>query len=180
VSFSDEVQFARDTRVVLIPDGVDFRIPAGATGWVRQVLGGNFTVMLDSGRLVRVAAADADAIGRTSEVAAEPAAPGERADADGVWNVLRTIYDPEIPHNVVDLGLVYELSLREVDGGVAVDVVMTLTAPGCGMGPVLVRDVEDRVGALPGVQGVSVELVFEPPWSPERMTEEIRTELGMW
>jgi metal-sulfur cluster biosynthetic enzyme len=94
--------------------------------------------------------------------------------------VLRTIYDPEIPHNVVDLGLVYELSLREVDGGVAVDVVMTLTAPGCGMGPVLVRDVEDRVGALPGVQGVSVELVFEPPWSPERMTEEIRTELGMW
>lgn len=179
MSHPDEVQFQRDTRVVLIPDGVDFRIPAGATGWVTQVLGGNFTVMLDSGRMVRVAAVDADAIDRTAVAAIVPNVEGI-ASADDVWGVLRTIYDPEIPHNVVDLGLVYELTLREVEGGVAVDVVMTLTAPGCGMGPVLVRDVEDRVGALPGVHGVTVDLVFDPPWSPERMTEEIRTELGMW
>ncbi len=175
----DEVQFSRDTRVVLIPDGVDLRIPAGAIGWVTQVLGGNITVQLDSGRLVRVAAADADAIGRASDQPPPPVAAGP-VNAEAVWDVLRTIYDPEIPHNVVDLGLVYELSLREVEGGIAVDAVMTLTAPGCGMGPVLVRDVEDRVGALPGVHGVTVELVFDPPWSPDRMSEEIRTELGMW
>jgi probable FeS assembly SUF system protein SufT len=177
---SEEVTFGRETRVVLIPDGVPQLLPEGTRGWITQVLGGNYTVQLETGRLVRVGADDADAIGRErggSDTIDEGPVTPER-----VWDALRTCYDPEIPLNIVELGLVYELMLREHEGGEGVDVeiTMTLTAPGCGMGQVLADDVQSKVQQLPGVADVKVQLTFDPPWSPDRMSEEGRLELGMF
>ncbi|MEZ4241643.1 MAG: iron-sulfur cluster assembly protein [Myxococcota bacterium] len=176
----EEVTFSRETVVVLIPDGVTQALPEGTRGWVMQVLGGATTVQLETRRLVRVAAEDADAIGREVEQ--------HEVDDDGpltperVWDALRTCYDPEIPLNIVELGLIYELKLLEPEEGEGVDieVVMTLTAPGCGMGQVLADDVQAKLVALPGVHEVRVELTFDPPWGPERMSEEGRLELGMF
>lgn len=177
----DEVTFQRETSVILIPDGVSHLIQEGTIGWVTQVLGGNFTVQLTSGRLVRVNAKDAEAIGLDPV----PLPEVQRTD-DGhiapetVWEILRSCYDPEIPMNIVELGLIYGLEMRKGESGTCVDVQLTLTAPGCGMGQVLKDDVEGRIGALPGIESVAVELVFDPPWSPERMTEAARLELGMF
>lgn len=178
---SEEVTFARETVVVLIPDGVSQALPEGTRGWITQVLGGAATVQLETGRLVRVAAADADAIGRQAESSAE-ADPDAPLTADRVWDALRTCYDPEIPLNIVELGLIYELKLAESPTGTGVDVtvVMTLTAPGCGMGQVLADDVSAKIKALPGVGEVTVDLTFDPPWGPDRMSEEGRLELGMF
>jgi probable FeS assembly SUF system protein SufT len=178
----EEITFLRDTEVILVPDGTPHTVQEGTIGWITQVLGGNFTVQLTSGRLVRVAATDAPAIGQEPPPA--PPEPARTEDGElapeAVWDVLRDCYDPEIPANIVDLGLIYGLALRRVEGGVAVDVELTLTAPGCGMGQVLKDDVERRVRALPGVKEVAVELVFDPPWSPDRMSEAARLDLGMF
>ena len=178
---SEEVSFLRETQVVLIPDGLTQVLPEGTRGWITQVLGGNYTVQLETGRLVRVGSDDADAIGReaSSDGDADPNAP---LTPERVWDVLRTCYDPEIPLNIVELGLIYELAIREHEGGEGVDVeiTMTLTAPGCGMGQILADDVQSKVRSLSGVADVKVELTFEPPWSPERMSEEGRLELGMF
>lgn len=178
----EEVTFARDIEVILIPDGVASPVSAGARGWVTQVLGGNYTVQLETGRLVRVAAKDADAIGRESEVVTPVAVdPDAAVTPEAVWDVLRTCYDPEIPLDIVELGLVYECVVREhPEGGAAVDIQMTLTAPGCGMGQVLADDVQSKVIGLSGVREANVELVFEPPWGPEMMSEAGRLELGMF
>lgn len=178
---SDEVTFQREVTVVLIPDGVPQLLPEGTRGWITQVLGGNYTVQLETGRLVRVGADDADAIGK-EKVSAESADPDAPVTPERVWEALRTCYDPEIPLNIVELGLIYELMLKEsaAGEGVDVDITMTLTAPGCGMGQVLADDVQSKVRALPGVQEVTVNLTFDPPWSPDRMSEEGRLELGMF
>lgn len=177
----DEVTFSRDATVVLIPDGTSVVLPEGTRGWITQVLGGNYTLQLETGRLVRLGAADAPAIGRTGEVAAE-ADPDAPLTAERVWDALRTCYDPEIPLNIVELGLIYELQLRQRpdDPRVDVDVTMTLTAPGCGMGQVLTDDVTSKLRDLPGVGEVKVDLTFDPPWGPDRMSEEGRLELGMF
>jgi probable FeS assembly SUF system protein SufT len=181
VAQSDEVTFQREVQVVLIPDGVPQLLPEGTRGWITQVLGGNYTVQLETGRLVRVGADDADAIGRKpqDDPSIDPDAP---VTPERVWDALRTCYDPEIPLNIVELGLIYELVLREAPGGegVEVDITMTLTAPGCGMGQILADDVQAKVRALPGVVNVTVDLTFDPPWGPERMSEAGRLELGMF
>lgn len=179
----EEVVFARDARVILIPDGYEVPVESGARGWITQVLGGNYTVQLDSGRLVRVSAVDADAIGR--EAAARPSDGPFDPDAvvtpEQIWEQLAQCYDPEIPLNIVELGLVYECELLKLDdGGHRVNLQITLTAPGCGMGQVLTDDVEARVRGIPGVRDVHIELVFDPPWSPDRMSEAGRLELGMF
>jgi probable FeS assembly SUF system protein SufT len=179
----EEVWFSRDVRVVMIPDGYEIPVEEGSRGWITQVLGGNYTVQLDSGRLVRVSAVDADAIGKEALAVASP----EEVDLDAevtdelVWDQLRQCYDPEIPLNIVELGLIYgfELSAHE-EGGYRVDIELTLTAPGCGMGQVLADDVEYRVRTIPGVREARIELVFDPPWSPEKMSEAGRLELGMF
>jgi len=176
----EEVTFARDADVVLIPDGYNQLLPEGTRGWVTQVLGGNFTVQLETGRLVRLAAADADAIGKESEIEEVSFDPDAPVDDDQVWSMLRTCYDPEIPLDIVELGLVYGLEIEPSDEGTDVAITMTLTAPGCGMGQVLADDVQSKVESLPGVRAARVELTFEPPWSPERMSEEGRLELGMF
>jgi probable FeS assembly SUF system protein SufT len=182
VGQSDEVTFQREVQVVLIPDGVPQLLPEGTRGWITQVLGGNYTVQLETGRLVRVGADDADAIGR-SPVDAPSIDPDAPVTPERVWDALRSCYDPEIPLNIVELGLIYELVLREAQAGgpgVDVDITMTLTAPGCGMGQVLADDVQAKVRALPGVSQVAVNLTFDPPWGPERMSEAGRLELGMF
>lgn len=176
----EEVTFARDADVILIPDGYSQVLPEGTRGWVTQVLGGHFTVQLETGRLVRLAADQADAIGKEAEVRAVDVDPDAPVDEDQVWEVLRSCYDPEIPLDIVELGLVYGLALEPDETGTDVQITMTLTAPGCGMGQVLADDVQSKVESLPGVRAARVELTFDPPWSPERMSEEGRLELGMF
>jgi probable FeS assembly SUF system protein SufT len=179
---NEPVEFAYESSVVQIPDGTPLVVPVGTRGAIIQVLGGNFTVRLDTGHLVRVSGQDAGAIGR--EVPEEARGPSAGGDVeDQVWAQLRTCFDPEIPVNIVDLGLIYGLAVQDAatePGAKVVKITMTLTAPGCGMGQVLKDDVESKVRAIPGVIDAQVELTFEPPWGPDRMTEEAQLELGFY
>lgn len=179
---SEPVRFERDCAAVLVPQGENVTLPAGSVGYITQALGGSWTVFVE-GNLFRIAGTDADAIGK------EPPEPLELPDdADDeaveqlVWKQLRTCFDPEIPINVVDLGLVYEASVKahpEQPGQRRVDVRMTLTAPGCGMGDILVADVRDKLEMIPTVAEADVELVFDPPWNRSMMSEVARLETGM-
>jgi probable FeS assembly SUF system protein SufT len=175
----------RDVEAVGIPSGERFLVPVGTWLVVQQSLGGQFTAMTERGGLVRIDGKDADALGpefvdEAARHAAEQASAAEGGyDEEKVWDALRTVYDPEIPASIVDLGLVYALAAEPVEGGHEVHVKMTLTAPGCGIGPVLVDDVRRAVLGVPGVKGVNVELVFDPPWDPSRMSEAARLHLGM-
>ena len=182
-SMYEETTFTRDCDVVVIPDGYETTIPEGAIGFITQVLGGNITVQMTNGYLVRVAGKDAEAIGREIEAPPEATVDDDGnlvVDSETIWARLRTCYDPEIPVNIVDLGLVYECEVDEAeDGTYNVKVRMTLTAPGCGMGQVLVDDVEYAVKNIPGVVDTDINLVFDPAWGPDRMTEVARLELGL-
>jgi probable FeS assembly SUF system protein SufT len=178
---SEPIQFTRDCEVVIVPQGDRVSLPAGTAGYITQALGGSFTVFVD-GNLFRVAGLDADAIGK--EIVPPPQLPENATDEDVealVWNQLRTCFDPEIPVNIVDLGLVYACELeRSEDGERKVSVRMTLTAPGCGMGEVLVEDVRSKVELVPTVAEADVELVFDPPWNQSMMTESARLQVGMF
>jgi probable FeS assembly SUF system protein SufT len=178
---SEPIQFSRDCDVVMVPQGDRVNLPAGTAGYITQALGGSFTVFVD-GNLFRVAGLDADAIGK--DIVPPPQLPDNATDADveaAVWNQLRTCFDPEIPVNVVDLGLVYQCELEQVEPGQRkVSVRMTLTAPGCGMGEVLVEDVRAKVELVPTVIEADVELVFDPPWNQSMMTEGARLQVGMF
>ncbi len=175
------VALRRAVDAVEIPAGTSTTLPAGSPVTITQTLGGNFTVAAGPyGMLYRIAARDADALGR--EVAPEAAATGAAGtvDADGVWKVLKTIFDPEIPVNIVDLGLVYGVFVTPAEPeGVKVHVQMTLTAPGCGMSGVLKADAESKVGELPGVKDVDVEIVWDPPWDRDKMSDAAKLQLGM-
>jgi probable FeS assembly SUF system protein SufT len=177
----EPVTFERDCEVVLIPDGYAITALNGTRGHITQVLGRHWTVQLDTGRLVRVAAEDGDAIGKHIDFGEEQLPDDATIDDDLVWDRLRGCYDPEIPVNIVDLGLIYRVHVTDLEaGGKWVQVEMTLTAPGCGMGQVLADDVDATVRRIPGVEKVEVDVVFDPPWSPDAMTEEARLELGMF
>lgn len=174
----------RDVEVMQVPSGFKVVLPAGSWLVVQQSLGGQFTAMTDNGGLVRVDGKDADALGPEYEAEARKAAE-ERAKAaagpfeeEKVWDALRQVYDPEIPASIVELGLVYLVAAEEVEGGHKVAVKMTLTAPGCGIGPVLVEDVRRAVLDVPGVTDAEIELVFDPPWEPSRMSEAAKLQLG--
>jgi probable FeS assembly SUF system protein SufT len=178
---SQPCTFERDCEVVMIPAGDEVTIPAGTVGYITQALGGSFTVFID-GNLFRVAGADADAIGK--EPVMPPELP-ENATADDVeqllWEQLKTCYDPEIPVNIVDLGLVYRCELENDEQGQRrVSVQMTLTAPGCGMGDILVDDVRSKLQLVPTISQVDVELTFDPPWNQSMMSEVARLETGMF
>lgn len=179
---SEPVRFERDCAAVLVPQGEAVTLPAGSVGYITQALGGSFTVFVE-GNLFRIAGRDADAIGKEPPEPLElPAGANDEAVEQLVWKQLRTCFDPEIPINVVDLGLVYTVDVGprpEHPGERLVRIEMTLTAPGCGMGDVLVADVRDKVELIPTVTEADVELVFEPPWNRTMMSEAARLETGM-
>lgn len=178
---SEPIKFERDCPVVLVPQGDALSLPAGTVGYITQSLGGSFTVYVD-GNLFRIAGVDADAIGK--QPLAQPELAPDASDEEVerlVWEQLRTCYDPEIPVNIVELGLVYACDMQRTDDGqrrVRVD--MTLTAPGCGMGDILVADVTSKLELIPTIAEVDVELVFEPPWNQSMMSDAARLETGMF
>ena len=167
----------RDCPGRLVPVGDPVMIPANTFVTLTQALGGNYTVV-HNGNMVRVDGTDADALGfEPTHLDFTPPADGQIAEAQ-VWEALHTVYDPEIPVDLVNLGLIYSVKIDQSTA--RVDICMTLTAPGCGMGPVLVGDVEYRVAQVPNVRKVEVELVFDPPWHREMMSEEAQLETGMF
>src|ERR1022692_4784194 len=172
---NEPIVVQREVKAVAIPAGVEVNLKIGSVGYITQALGGSFTVYVD-GNLFRIAGSDADAIGMTVTKAPE-VPPGASTEdiRNVVWQQLRTCFDPEIPVNIVDLGLVYACEVRQnEDATRSVDVKMTLTAPGCGMGEVLVQDVRDKIQLVPTVTRANVELVFDPPWNQSMMSEEGR------
>jgi probable FeS assembly SUF system protein SufT len=177
---SEPVRFERDCAAVLVPQGDAVNLPAGTVGYITQALGGSYTVFVE-GNLFRIAGPDADAIGKEpTEPLDLPAGATDEDVEQMVWRQLRTCFDPEIPINVVDLGLVYEAVVsRRDDGDRTVAVRMTLTAPGCGMGDILVDDVRSKLEMIPTIAEADVELVFDPPWNRNMMSEAARLETGM-
>ena len=176
-----EVELTRDCEAIAVPYGTETTVEKGTKVVITQTLG-SFTVMNESGQMVRIEKKDADALG--IELSAEEAEVHLDDESlsleDRIWQQMKNCYDPEIPVNIVELGLVYRCEVKELQpGDHRVEVDMTLTAPGCGMGDVIRYDVERKIQKLPGVVEVDVQLTFDPPWSPERMTEEARLDLGM-
>jgi probable FeS assembly SUF system protein SufT len=174
------VELKRDCEAVQIPAGTATVLTAGTTVDITQTLGGSYTVHAPGG-LFRIAPKDADALGLQSAGAAEAQPAGEEAvDEKLVWDTLRTCYDPEIPVNIVDLGLVYDMHIEKLPSGrSAVGVKMTLTAPGCGMGGVIAGDAQQKLLGLPGVEEAAVEIVWDPPWHHSMITESGRKVLGL-
>lgn len=177
---NEAIVVQRDVKAVAIPAGAEVNLKLGQVGYITQALGGSFTVYID-GNLFRIAGHDADAIGKTSAKPPEvPPGASEEDIKNIIWQQLKTCYDPEIPVNIVDLGLVYECDVsKNEDSTRTVDIKMTLTAPGCGMGEVLVADVRDKVQIIPTVARANVELVFDPPWNQTMMSDEARLQTGM-
>lgn len=179
-STSEPVRFERDCEAVMVPQGDAVTLPAGQVGYITQALGGSFTVYVD-GNLFRVRGSDADALGKEVPPPLQLADDAGDADVEKlVWQQLRTCFDPEIPINIVELGLVYDCDLEHLgDGRRKVNVRMTLTAPGCGMGEILVDDVRTKLEMIPTVAEADVDLVFDPPWNQTMMSEAARLETGM-
>jgi len=169
------VALTRDCKATAIPSGEVHVLSEGTPVVITQSLGGSYTVTVGYGQLMRVDASDADALGFEATQQPDTSEFSEKA----VWDQLKTVYDPEIPVNIVDLGLVYSCSITEKDGGHDIDITMSMTAPGCGMGDVLKSDIEQKLGPLPTVKNVRVEVVFDPPWTPLMMSEATRLQLGL-
>ena len=180
---NEAITIERDCEAILIPAGTPITLPAGSVVFITQALGGTYTVNIN-GNLARIAEKDADALGfevEEEETNSQPSRKDGTVDEESVWNKLRTCYDPEIPINIVDLGLIYECEITPLEkGGNRVDIVMTLTAPGCGMGEFLAQDVQSKVASLPNVTEVNVELCFDPPWDQSMMSEAARLETGLY
>ena len=166
-----------DCPARLVPDGTKITIPKDTFVTITQALGGNYTVAVN-GNMARVDGTDAAALGLKSEELVFDKNPTNEILEEQVWQALRSIYDPEIPVNLVDLGLIYSVNIDQKNSNIQID--MTLTAPGCGMGPVMVSDIKYRVAKVPNVNNVEVELVFDPPWNREMMSEEAQLETGMF
>lgn len=178
---SEPVRFERSCKVIQVPSGEEAELPAGSVGYITQALGGSFTVYVE-GNLFRIANEDADAIGKEpTEPPTLPAGASDEDVEDMVWDQLRQCFDPEIPVNIVDLGLVYHCDVQPsaLPGQRRVEVKMTLTAPGCGMGETLVADVQRLIERIPTIAEADVELVFDPPWNHTMMTEAAKLETGM-
>ena len=180
MSDNHEIELARDCEAIQIPAGLKTTIPAGTRVIITQSLGGSYTIACDYG-LFRISEENAAALGlepRTSLEKSEKA--GEQVDEEEVWDQLRTVYDPEIPVNIVDLGLVYDCQIvTSQDFGTSVEVKMTLTAPGCGMGPAIAQDARSKILTIPGVDEADVELVWDPPWNQHMISEAGKMKLGL-
>lgn len=177
MSMHEQTVVTRDVRALQIPSGIPLELKTGEPVTIVQGLGGSYTVIVQ-GIMARIDGSEADAIGKPRvEPPAAVAAGGDLKEA--VWEQLKRVYDPEIPVNVVDLGLIYECALTDAPAGKSVAIKMSMTAPGCGMGDVLKADAERYLKELPGVAEAKIELVFDPPWDPSRMSEAARLQLGM-
>jgi probable FeS assembly SUF system protein SufT len=181
-----EKTLLRDCEAIRIPSGETFTLPAGARVMITQALGGSYTVALleGYGGLARITETNADALGLASApTEAQPApvpAGNARVDEKAVWDQLKTCYDPEIPVNIVDLGLVYDCAIEQPESGPAtVNVKMTLTAPGCGMGPTIAAEARAKIESLPGVGEAHVDLVWDPPWNQAMISEVGKMKLGL-
>lgn len=176
----ESITLQRDVIGALVPSGQRVELPEGTDVRITQALGGSFTVVAQ-GHMFRIEGKDADALGKSVPDAPTLAEEASEADIEkAVWDQLRTCYDPEIPIDVVELGLIYSCHLSRLDTGYRVDIEMTLTAPGCGMGDYLVADVRSKVMSLPVVSEVEVNLTFDPPWTRDMMSEAAQLALGVF
>lgn len=178
-----EIITSREVNAVQIPSGDPFVLPAGTAVIITQTLGGSYTVATQSG-LARISSEDADALGIDPSASAESASGAEELPADAsledrIWNQLKQVFDPEIPVDIVNLGLVYDCALEEADGKTIANIKMTLTAPGCGMGPVIAADAQARIMTIEGIEDAHVDLVWDPPWNQDMISEEGKMKLGM-
>ena len=177
----EQIIIERDCEATLIPFGNKITLKKGEEAHITQALGGSYTLMM-RGNLVRIESKDADAIGKITEVQPklEEKENDGRADEKAVWDAMKTCYDPEIPVNIVDLGLIYSCEIsNEGEGGSSVAIKMTLTAPGCGMGDMIATEVRQKIEGIQGTSDVNVELVWDPPWDRSMITESARLQLGM-
>lgn len=178
-----EIITSREVNAVQIPSGDPFVLPAGTAVIITQTLGGSYTVATQSG-LARISSEDADALGIDPSASAESASGAEELPEDAsledrIWNQLKQVFDPEIPVDIVNLGLVYDCSLQDLDGKTTANIKMTLTAPGCGMGPVIAADAQARIMTIDGIEDAQVDLVWDPPWNQDMISEEGKMKLGM-
>jgi probable FeS assembly SUF system protein SufT len=178
----EEVALTRDCTAVVVPWGTPVTLRRGDLAHITQQLGGNFTVVVD-GAMYRIDGRDADALGKevpeALAISSEEEVSLEEVEA-AAWGQLATCYDPEIPINIVELGLIYDLRVTPEDQGYRVAVEMTLTAPGCGMGHFLAQEVRDKLLAIPGVSEADVRLVWDPPWDRSMMSEAAKLEAGLY
>lgn len=177
---TEKIILERNVTAFLIPSGDKVTLQKGEPVSITQALGGSYTVMLN-GNLFKLDGKDADAIGKETLQTIVSPSDSEKKDvkAQQVWDQLRTVFDPEIPVNIVDLGLIYDCKLTKLKEGTKVDIQMTLTAPGCGMGPVITAEAQQKTQGIPGVIDVNVELVWEPLWNREMMSEAALLQLGI-
>jgi len=176
----EPVTLQRDCTAIQIPDGTPVTLEAGTPATITQALGDTYTIMTPYGLMARIDAQDADALGKEIAATVEPTGGDETPFEDQVWSQLKKCYDPEIPVNIVDLGLVYDCQVEDLPDGLRrVTVKMTLTAPGCGMGDILADDVRRRIEGLARVSEADVEVVFDPQWNMDMMTEAARLQLGL-
>ena len=181
---SPVIHLTREIEAIQIPSGLSKKLEKGTPCIITQSLGGTFTVVVEhSAGLFRVLAQDADALGKVEEAPKVTPAGVDGLNGpvkeDDIWTQLKTCYDPEIPVNIVDLGLIYSMEMKPQDGGTLVEVKMTLTAPGCGMGPSIASDAQRKILSVPGVTDAQVDVVWDPPWSADRISTEGKSKLGM-
>ena len=174
---SESIRLLRDVDAYMVPSGDEVRLLAGNLVKVTQALGGNYTVIIN-GNMVQIRSENADALDMDipKETISDPSGDIEKQ----IWDQLKTCYDPEIPVDIVELGLIYDLSIEDGETGKKVGIKMTLTAPGCGMGPVIADEVDRKINGLDGIENVAVELVWEPMWTRDMMSEAAQLELGMF
>ena len=175
------IKVNRDCDAILVPGGEKVVLVEGTHVRITQALGGDFTVYVN-GNLLKISGKDADAIGmsiKKDSIKTDKITSNRKITDQDAWEIMKTCYDPEIPVNVVDLGLIYDLKMIDSGKSITINVKMTLTAPGCGMGPVIAQDVEDKLMGLPNVINVQVELVWDPVWNQSMMTDSAKLELGM-
>ncbi|MCB1078139.1 MAG: putative Fe-S cluster assembly protein SufT [Verrucomicrobiae bacterium] len=179
----EEIELTREVEAIQIPSGNLISLPAGTRVMITQALGGTYTIATQSG-LARISKDNADALGLDLDAEKDKKSAAQQALDAGdlekaVWEQLKMVYDPEIPVNIVDLGLVYDCNVREEEGEAIVTVKMTLTAPGCGMGPTIAADAQSKIMNLPPVGQAQVDLVWDPPWNQDMISEEGKMKLGM-
>ena len=172
----ESIRLLRDVDAYMVPSGDEVKLLAGNLVRITQALGGNYTVIMN-GNMVQITSENADALGIELDETESTEIKGDLEQQ--IWDQLKTCYDPEIPVNIVELGLIYDLKIKDAKAGKKVAIKMTLTAPGCGMGPVIADEVDRKINGLKDVESVSVDLVWEPMWNRDMMSEEAQLELGM-